>query len=314
MMTSVVIATYKRDWSLPYSLNSIKEQTCNPDEVIIVLKPHPHDKSKDIIYEFSKHLNINLIIQDKGNFTDAIFMGIKAARGDLLLFLDDDAIAEKFWVEKYLKLFDLLPKAGGITGITYKAFKEKNGILMTTEYFYEKKSTKIWLHRIPLNIFNNYAEYISDSGLQGVIASSSPVIRSALFDGVNMAWRKEALSGNDLAKAFKDSRIGSLNEKYLSCYVRLKGYHCYRVNDPKIAPIVWHIQHQHSLQRRPVWSEFWKNFDVAYNYWRLRHLGCQTSFPKYVTGLIILSRKEPFIRIPAYIYGFVKGLLFYMKP
>jgi len=311
MMVSVIITTYKRDWSLPYSLDSLKEQTRTPNEVVIVLKPHPHDKSEDIIKQFSKDLKINLIIQRRGNFTDAISMGIKASHGDLILFLDDDAIAEKKWIEKYLKLFKTLPQAGGISGITYKAFKTMDSIILTKKKFYEEKETKISLHRTPLNIFKDYTEFISDSGIPARLPlPSQSIIHSALLGGVNMAWRKEALLGNDLARAFRDSKIGSLNEQYLACYARLKGYHTYRINDPEDAPIVWHIQHPYSLQRRPIWGEFWRNFDLAYNYWRLKHLGCKTSFPKYIIGLIILSRKKPFLRIPAYLYGFIKGLSF----
>ena len=314
MMASVIITTYKRDWSLPYSLNSLKEQTQTPDEVVIVLKPHPHDKSKDIIKQFSNDLKINLIIQRQGNFTDAISMGIKASHGDLILFLDDDAIAEKFWIEKYLKLFKALPQAGGISGITYKAFKMKDRVILTKKKFYEEKATKIWLHRIPLDMFKGYTEFISDSGIPARLPSpSQSIIHSALLNGVNMAWRKEALLRNDLAKAFRDSKVGHLNEKYLACYVRLKGYHTYRIIDPEVAPIVWHIQHPYSLQRRPIWGEFWRNFDLAYNYWRLKHLGCQTSFPKYVMGLIVLSRRKPSLRIPAYLYGFIKGLSFVLS-
>jgi len=311
MMTSVIITTYKRDWSLSYSLNSLKEQTQTPDEVVIVLKSHPHDKSEDIIKQFSKYLKINLIIQRQGNFTDAISMGIKASHGDLILFLDDDAIAEKNWIKKYLKLFKALPQAGGISGITYKAFKSRDSIILTKKKFYEEKETKISLHRTPLNIFKGYAEFISDSGIPArLLFPSQSIIHSALLNGVNMAWRKEALLGNDLAIAFRDSKIGNLNEQYLACYARLKGYHTYRINDLEIAPIVWHIDHPYSLQRRPIWGEFWRNFDLAYNYWRLKHLGCQTSFPKYIMGLMILSRKKPFLRIPAYFYGFIKGLSF----
>jgi glycosyltransferase involved in cell wall biosynthesis len=311
MKTSVIIATYMRDWALPYSLSSLREQTKIPDEVTIILKAHPRDKSWAIINSFSKNLNIKLIIQRRGNFTDAISMGIEYSHGDLILFLDDDAIAEKIWVEKYLKLFKMFPQAGGISGITYKAFKIKNNIVTTKEDFYERRNTKIWFHRTPLNIFEGYTEFISDSGIPGRFPSSSfLLIRSALLNGVNMAWRREVLLGNDLAKAFKDSKIGSLNEQYLACYARLKGYHTYRIIDPEVAPIVWHIQHPYSLQRKPIWSDFWRDFDLAYNYWRLKHLGCQTSFPKYVMGLIVLSRRKTSLRILAYLYGFIKGLSF----
>jgi glycosyltransferase involved in cell wall biosynthesis len=295
---------------LPYSLYSLKEQTHLPEEIVIILKPS-NDKSENVINKFSRDLNIKLIIQNRGNITDAVSMGIKASHGNLILFLDDDAIAEKFWVEKYLRLFKTFPLAGGFTGLTYKAFKIKDRIIKTEENFYEEKPTKIWLHRMPLDIYKDYEEFVSDSGIPSrILFTSSSILRSALLVGCNMGWRKEALIGNDLKKAFRESKIGALYEQYLASYSRLKGYYTYRVIDPTIAPIVWHIQHSYSLQRKHIWSEFWRSFDLAYNYWRLKHLKCRTSFPRYLLALIILSRKKSCLRIPAYIYGFVKGFCY----
>lgn len=309
-LISVVIPTYKRDWALLYSLSSLREQTRTPDEVVVVLKPSG-DRSREVIDKFSNDLNINLVIQEKGNFTDAISIGIEASHGDLILFLDDDAIAENCWIEKYSKIFTMLPDAGGVSGITYVAFKNKNEVIKTMEKFYDEMMTQKGPHRRPLDIFKDYDEYISDSGFPGRSTSSALIIRSALLSGVNMAWRREALYGNNLSRIFSESKIGHLNEGYLACSARLKGYHTYRIIDPKISPIVWHIKHQSSLQRKPLWSEFWRSFDLAYSYWRLKYLKCSTSFLNYIAGMIILSRRKPFLRIPAFIYGFVKGFLFY---
>ncbi len=55
-------------------------------------------------------------------------MAIDNAKGDVILFLDDDAVAEERWVEKYENLFNSLPNVGGINGVTYKAYIE-NGMV-----------------------------------------------------------------------------------------------------------------------------------------------------------------------------------------
>jgi len=97
------MVTYRRAWALPHSLASIVSQTRKPDEVLIVLKPSG-DGSEEVIRSFSTQLPIKLVVQEKGNFTDAVQMAIDNARGDVILFLDDDAVAEKRWVEKYENL------------------------------------------------------------------------------------------------------------------------------------------------------------------------------------------------------------------
>jgi glycosyltransferase involved in cell wall biosynthesis len=119
MQVSVVIPTYKRGWALQYSLSSLVEQNIPADEVVIVLRPS-EDGSERIINEFRDKLPIKLVIQKKGFIAEAMEMGIRNAYGDIILFMDDDAIAEKEWVAKYLTLFEKLNDAGGITGLIYQ--------------------------------------------------------------------------------------------------------------------------------------------------------------------------------------------------
>jgi glycosyltransferase involved in cell wall biosynthesis len=53
---------------------------------------------------FSSQLPIKLVAQERGNFTNAVQMALDNAKGNVILFLDDDAVAEKRWVEKYENL------------------------------------------------------------------------------------------------------------------------------------------------------------------------------------------------------------------
>jgi len=91
---TVAIVTYKRAWALPYSLSSIASQTRKPDEVLIVLRPSG-DSSEEIINKFSSQLPLKLLLQEKGNFTDAVHMAIDNAIGDMIPLLDNDAVAEE---------------------------------------------------------------------------------------------------------------------------------------------------------------------------------------------------------------------------
>jgi GT2 family glycosyltransferase len=66
-------------------------------------------------------------------------MAIDNAKGDVILFLDEDAVAEERWVEKYENLFDSLPNVGGISGVTYKAYIESGMVVKTYELFYDEQ-------------------------------------------------------------------------------------------------------------------------------------------------------------------------------
>ncbi|MCS7135142.1 MAG: glycosyltransferase family 2 protein [Candidatus Aenigmarchaeota archaeon] len=164
--TSVVISSYKRAWALRYSLESLVRQIIPPDEVVIVLKPS-RDGSEDVIKEFSKELPIKLIIQKGGFVAEAEEIGIRSSSGKIIVFLDDDAIAEERLLVKYIELFEKHKDAGGIGGIILKAQLMSGKLKKYDEpYFPSKPQHQINIHQYcrPLSIFNGYYGWISKSG------------------------------------------------------------------------------------------------------------------------------------------------------
>jgi len=133
---TVTMVTYRRAWALPHSLASIANQTRKPDEVLVVLRSSG-DGIEEVIEKFSSQLLIRLILQKEGNCAYAYQLAIDDASGDLILFIDDDAVVEMQWVEKYVQLFDTLPKAGGVTGRTFKAYLKDGDVVKTQKEFYE---------------------------------------------------------------------------------------------------------------------------------------------------------------------------------
>jgi len=150
---TVVIVTYRRAWALPYLLTSVASQTRKPEEGVIVLKPSG-DGSEEVMRSFSSQLPIKLVVQERGNFTDAVQMAIDNAKGDVILFLDD-AVAEKRWVEKYENLFNSLPNVSGISGTTYKAYIESGMVVKTYEPFYDETTPRNAFYRKPLPDYVN---------------------------------------------------------------------------------------------------------------------------------------------------------------
>ena len=141
MRVSVIIPTYKRAWALPYVLDSLSKQSIKPDEVVIILKPSG-DNSENIIKKFQEVLNIKMVLQSGGYSSAAYALGIKVARGDLLLFLDDDAIAHPDWVKNYINLFNELADAGAIGGFEYKAYMINGVPHLTREPLYHDDIAK----------------------------------------------------------------------------------------------------------------------------------------------------------------------------
>jgi len=101
--------------------------------------------SKEIIDSFRDSLNIGLVILKEGNFTDAVSMAIRHSAGDVILFLDDDAVAHEEWVARYVDLFAKYKGMGDAGGLVYKALLRDGNLVKTKEFF-----TRLYL----LNLFH----------------------------------------------------------------------------------------------------------------------------------------------------------------
>jgi GT2 family glycosyltransferase len=152
---TVAIVTYRWVLALPCSLISVDSQKRKPEEEVIALKPSG-DSSEEVMRSFSSQLPIKLVVQEKGNFTNAVQMAIDNAKGNVILFLDDNAVAEERWVEKYENLFDSLPNVGGIGGKSHKAYIKSGKVVKTHEPFYDEKPPRNAFYRKPLPEYVNY--------------------------------------------------------------------------------------------------------------------------------------------------------------
>ena len=303
MKVTVAIVTYKRAWALPYSLGSIANQTRKPDEVVIVLKPSG-DGSEDVIKKFTSELPIRLILQGRGNFTDALQIAIDNADGDLVLFIDDDAVAEEKWIEKYITLFENLSNAGAIGGNIYKGYINNGSVVKTIEPFYGEAPTRRVFYREPLPEFVGYTSWIAKSGFMGMANPQyDGVFKYALLGGVNMAFRRDAVVNCPIADLFRKSRKGIWNEQILAYCARRKGYDIYSARGTS-APTVWHFAYNQSLTRgKGFWHEFWFHYDRVANYWRLKKLGANVSFVSYIAACFASLRVKPLPRLLATIYA-----------
>lgn len=304
MKVSVAIVTYRRAWALPYSLSSIASQTRRPDEVIIVLKPS-RDGSEEVISEFSSQLPIKLVIQREGNCAQAYQMAIDSASGDIILFTDDDAVAEERWVEKYVELFESLPDAGGIGGLIYTAYLNNN-VLVKAQPLLPPKPTRKIFYKKPLPEFYDYVSWLSISGFRG----SKDIPKGGIFKsigliGANMGFRRKAIVDCPLATLYRKSRKCFHFEQVLVYCAKRKGFDSYEVRGSQ-APTVWHITHGQSLTRgKGFWHEFWIHYDGVAHYWRLKALGAKVSLFAHIVECLVRLRKKTPAHLLATLYAWL---------
>lgn len=129
LFISVVVCTYNRVVFLKKCLQSLYEQKYSNYEVIVVDGPSTDDTD-----QFLATCNDMTIIKQEelNGLSYARNLGISAAKGEIVAFIDDDAIADKYWL-KFLadKYYD--EKVGAVGGIVFSPGKTEiqfaNGII-----------------------------------------------------------------------------------------------------------------------------------------------------------------------------------------
>lgn len=101
---TVVVATYNRPEYVRTCLRHLQAQTVPPTEVIVV-DASDSTETLDVVREFPgvTYLRNN---RGPGHTATSRSIGLTAATGDVLAFLDDDAYADPDWLEQLLVRYD----------------------------------------------------------------------------------------------------------------------------------------------------------------------------------------------------------------
>ena len=101
---SVVVSTYttERLQDVLKCILSLGKQTLRPAEIILVLDP-----SETLFRDYRSRVpaHVKVISSDKMGLSSARNVGIMKAEGEIVAFVDDDAIADKRWLENLVKLY-----------------------------------------------------------------------------------------------------------------------------------------------------------------------------------------------------------------
>ena len=112
---SVVVWTYYRVQWLPKCLSSLEEQEPHPDEVFVVDGPST-DGTRAMLELMEQQGHLTLVKQERlDGISAARNLGLVKAKGDIVCFIDDDAIAQPGWLAAVLGAYTS-PEVGGVGG------------------------------------------------------------------------------------------------------------------------------------------------------------------------------------------------------
>ena len=104
---SVAVCTYNRADVLQKCLESLANQTADKEQFeVLIIDNNSTDNTKEITAEFcEKHENFRYIFEEKQGLSQARNRAIDEAKGTYLAYIDDDAIADKKWIESIINCF-----------------------------------------------------------------------------------------------------------------------------------------------------------------------------------------------------------------
>ncbi|RLI45001.1 glycosyltransferase family 2 protein [Candidatus Bathyarchaeota archaeon] len=103
LTVSVIICTYteERLTDIREAIYSVRQQTYSPDEVLLVVDNNEHLYA-ELAAEFGGDLRV-LISNKNTGVSAARNVGIRAAKGEIIAFLDDDTVAQPQWLERLIE-------------------------------------------------------------------------------------------------------------------------------------------------------------------------------------------------------------------
>jgi len=133
--TSVVIPTIGRPAYVRTLVLSLLDADTAPDEVLVVdNRPSDGGTAAMVARDFADEPRVRYLAEPVPGASRARNRGLRAARGELVAFLDDDVVADRGWLAAIHETWAATPGAGCVTGLILPAELETPAQLLVQAY------------------------------------------------------------------------------------------------------------------------------------------------------------------------------------
>jgi GT2 family glycosyltransferase len=245
---TLIVCTYMRPIPLLNLLNSVKEQTLYPNEILII-DGSTNDETRAIIAQNSfQNLTYFQVSEVDRGLTKQRNFGISKISNDseVICFLDDDTILETLYFKELITTYSIFPDAVGVGGyITNEVEWEKveeNYVPKKDEFYFDgwkRKESKRFITRKKLGLDSNkppgfMPEFSNGRGV-GYLPPSAKIYQVEHFKGGVASYRKEIFGRFQFSSYFEGYglyedadftlRISKTGNLYLNSNARLAHYH-----------------------------------------------------------------------------------------
>lgn len=177
-MISVIICTYNRDKYIGQLLDSLaKNDYSEKNYEIILVDNNCTDNTRSICEEFAiKNANINFryVEEHEQGLSAARNKGIKEAKGDIIIYVDDDAIVDSDYIRSYAEHFHSNPETMAAGGPIEPLYETKEPSWMSP---YTKALLTAWM---------NYGDKVRKYPNGRFPGGGNAAYRKSVFDKVGL--------------------------------------------------------------------------------------------------------------------------------
>ncbi|MEM7579413.1 MAG: glycosyltransferase [Mastigocoleus sp.] len=102
---SAIICTHNRDNYLGAAIDSLLEQDCSIDFEVLVIDNASSDRTRAVVEERLNHPRLKYIYESTVGLSVARNTGAQNSSGEIIAYLDDDAVASKAWLQTLYSAF-----------------------------------------------------------------------------------------------------------------------------------------------------------------------------------------------------------------
>lgn len=179
-MVSVVIPTFNRLKDLNELIGSLLAANKSSDIEIIIVDNNSHLNYDEIMHKIrSSGIPVTLLINEtEGSLSKSRNMGIQAAKGEFIFFIDDDNIVEINTIQALLDVFKNNTAIGILSPIAFY-YDDRNRIL-------DCGAKRSYQNSFTVNLFLNEDKGILPDGIVEVSeVSNAFMVRKAVFERIS---------------------------------------------------------------------------------------------------------------------------------
>lgn len=247
---TVLIPSVGRPKLTRFTFDSLKNQSFKDFEAIVILKSHDNE-TIELAECFKQYFDLQLLLQKHEGLMKAYEEGIENASGEIILFLDDDVIADSNCIKEHVLTYEQY-NVSGVSGDVIPAYliNEKLKIIDNTSEitaFCGKTQKRMVYDKLcdtPLEGQEKHLVYLSKAGYFKTKKSfkCQNIVDSLLCMAANMSAQRNVLRGIRFPSFLKR---GIDFEQIIGWKLWKKG--CKTVFNPKAK--VYHIRHGQSMSR-----------------------------------------------------------------